>query len=134
MKKSISHKFYKEENIVIITYRGDIFFDDIIKSGDAIFSDPNFLPNCNGISDFRNCNLNLSEEETQAFIEYVYSQPKAILTKWTIIADNPKSVVVGMLINLLMGKDKIVIFSTWKAATQYHGISIEDSTALTHIP
>jgi hypothetical protein len=128
------YHFFEKENVLVIRYFGDIYLEDILESATAVYSDVNYNQNANGISFLQNCTLHLNQEELLKLMTLEDEEPKAILTKWAVIVDNPKSTVASIFYKMMARKHKAEVFSTWEAAANFQSIKLKESDVLELLP
>ncbi|HBS88028.1 MAG: hypothetical protein A2W91_10070 [Bacteroidetes bacterium GWF2_38_335] len=124
--KKIAHKFYKEQKIALLTLRGDIDLIDFMTAFVNAWSDPDYIADCKGITDCRNCNFIFDETDIVKLIGMQKNSPKAILNDWAVLVDNPKSTAAANIYHLMNSGHNMGLFSTWKAATAFIQTDIEE--------
>ena len=123
-----NYKIIKEKKLIIEVYSGDICLDFFQQSMLQEFNDPDYLDIEYGICDLRNANLVLSDKEVKKLFDFALQHDKNLSVQWATLTKGPYETAMAMIYELQAEKlYGYKIFSTVEAASDYLGISIDDS-------
>lgn len=74
-----------EHKILIVSYYGDIDYEQLCKDVSELVSLPDYNSTWDGISDFRNASVLYTSEDMVKFKDFVAALPGASTAKWAVI-------------------------------------------------
>ena len=116
------YRLFSELQTVLIIGNKLITLSDIKEISRELKADPAFSPNFNILTDVSDCELNITPEDINEYVNYINYEIKTVGSRKTaILTSNPVQVALSMLFSYLMQNTPVIpkVYSTLNAALSY---------------
>lgn len=123
------YKIIADLQLIILLYLEEININSIINFINILTEDVDYNPSYNVISDFRNVQIDDSEDEIKKFVDFLINNNKTKGKRNSaIVTSTPNQVVVSTLyfLNKSELQTTIQIFSTLKGASEWLDYTYEE--------
>ncbi len=128
------YRIFPELRLVIGGYKGAITVEDMRELALAIWKDPLYDKTYSGIVDCTQASMDISPEGIRRIADFFISQNDTLTGKAAVLVQTPMETAINWIFAKHMGaKNKIGVFSTWKAATDFLKISPPEEIVPQHL-
>jgi hypothetical protein len=114
-----SHTIFETERLVLFKFSGTLDHQTLMDSLRALFQDPKFSREYDGVTDLRSVLVKMTPDEVRAAAKKVASD-QAILGRWAILIDEPRGTALATLyMGALAGQHPLRVFSTTAGVSEY---------------
>lgn len=122
-----SYKIFSEQRFILVRYFGTVSYDDVIQATEALWEDPMYSPEFNGIIDLSSIRVAASVKDLGKLVKFV-RDPRCSTGSWAAVFTEPKATALGMLYKATRGlRHSLHLFSSWEAACDYHGVDYPET-------
>lgn len=119
-----THTILPEQRLILCRFRGQVTLADILRGVEALWADPAFNPEFNGIANLEGVTTRAGVEDLQALIAF-FEKRNASRGRWAVVFSEPKPTALGMIFKAAWpGPFNIEVVSTWEAACRFLHVEI----------
>lgn len=89
-----AYRIFEKQQLISANLYGQVTFQEVISFNKELILHPRFKPNFSGIADFRNSQLNISEDEIRQIGRW-NAEDKAITGAWAHLVNSPEAVNIS---------------------------------------
>ena len=117
----VEFDIYPNEHLVVAYYEGRITFADVVEVTGRMIVDPRYQQEFDGVSDYRNGEINFTVKEVIAFSDAA-AQNKIASGRWCILVSRPQeTALLSLFKSHLKAQHPVELFCTINAASEYLG-------------
>lgn len=125
MNKEFSYKIVRENRIILERFNSVANLQNVMEASLAIWSDPGYNKNYNGLADLRGCKVEFGLKEIAKLFMFFANNANTAKGRLAILVDNPDATARSYLFqNKLSGILKAKVFSTTESAADFLGVEV----------
>lgn len=114
------YDIFPDKQLILQRYTGPFSLQELFSSSRSMWEDPRYCKTYNGIADLTRASINISTEDLETLIHFVFKHEKASVGRWAAIVSSPLGTAYALIFKRgILPKHSFEVFSTLEAACEH---------------